>query len=171
MLPTLATRRVARISQKGGGVAFFEVWSNRKQTWPKFSLVLNWIEAMFQWKLGDLPKKKGLHRSSNAEIRNSRPKTGDLKKKVFTDFGQAPEPNNSTILVQMTACPSQLWLPNPFGGGLFSILEQKSASKALKTCYFAYFSGQFRPPLTSLLLATALSLLIDTEMELINSFS
>ena len=27
-------------------------------------------------------------------------------------------------------------------GGLFSILEQKSASKPLKTCYFAYFSGK-----------------------------
>ena len=28
------------------------------------------------------------------------------------------------------------------GGGLFSFLEQKSASELLKTCYFAYFSGQ-----------------------------
>ena len=28
-------------------------------------------------------------------------------------------------------------------GGLFSFLEQKSASKALKTCYFAYISGQW----------------------------
>ena len=29
------------------------------------------------------------------------------------------------------------------GGGLFSFLEQKSASKALKTCDFPYFSGQW----------------------------
>ena len=32
--------RVARISQRGGG-AYLEVWYNRKQTWTKFSLVLN----------------------------------------------------------------------------------------------------------------------------------
>ena len=30
-----------------------------------------------------------------------------------------------------------------WGGGLFSFLEQKSASKLLKTRYFAYFSGQW----------------------------
>ena len=62
-------RRVARISQRGGR-AFLEVWSNRKRTWPKFSFVLNWIEAIFQWKLGDLlpppQKKKGLRRNSKA---------------------------------------------------------------------------------------------------------
>ena len=28
-------------------------------------------------------------------------------------------------------------------GGLFSFLEQKPASKALKTCDFVYFSGQW----------------------------
>ena len=65
------------------------------------------------------------------------------KNKLFTDFGSVPEPRNSTILVQITASSSQLWLPNSFGGGLFSFLEQKSASKALKTRYFAYFSGQW----------------------------
>ena len=30
------------------------------------------------------------------------------------------------------------------GGGLFSFLEQKSSSKALETCYFEYFSGQWK---------------------------
>ena len=29
-----------------------------KRTWPKFSLLLNWIEANFQWQSGDLKKKK-----------------------------------------------------------------------------------------------------------------
>ena len=39
---------------------------------------------------------------------------------------------------------SQLRHPNPFGvGELFSFFEQKSAAKALKTCDFAYFSGQW----------------------------
>ena len=45
-------------------------------------------------------------------------------------------------------------------GGLFSFFEQKSASKALKTCDFAYISGQWRgssppaPPLATLLLTS-----------------
>ena len=43
----------------------------------------------------------------------------------------------------ITATPSQLRLPNPFGEGLLSFFEQKSASTALKTCDFAYFSGQW----------------------------
>ena len=37
---TTAYSRVAKISQGGEG-AFFEVWYNPGQTWPKFSLVLN----------------------------------------------------------------------------------------------------------------------------------
>ena len=107
---------------KRGGGAFLEVWYNCKQTWPKFSLVLNEIEAVFLSKSGDL-KKKGLHRNSKGfSCRNQ----VISKKKVFTDFGWAPEPKNSTILVQITTCPSQLLLPNPVGCGLFSILEQKS---------------------------------------------
>ena len=45
------------------------------------------------------------------------PKSGE--KKVFTDFGWAPEPKNITILDQTTASPSQLRLPNPFGETVF----------------------------------------------------
>ena len=72
-----------------------------------------------------------------------RPKSGDLrKKKVFANFGSAPGPKNSTVLVQIKTSPLQLLLPNP-DGGLFPILEQKSASKAQKTCYSAYFAGQW----------------------------
>ena len=86
-----------------------------------------------------------------------RPKLGDLqKKKIFTqiqavfltNFRCGPEIKNCTFLVQITASPSQLLIANPIGG-LFSFLEQKSASNALKTWYFAYFSGQWGldPPL------------------------
>ena len=39
---------------------------------------------------------------------------------------------------------------------LFSFLEQKLASKAQKTCYFAYFSGQWGQPLPHPPLATLL---------------
>ena len=37
-------------------------------------------------------------------------------------------------------------LPLGGGGGLFSFLAQKSASKVPKTRYFAYFSGQWVAP-------------------------
>ena len=84
-------------------------------------------------------KKKGLHKlwmsSRTKKLHYSGPNNG----KSFT-----------------TSAPQFRW------GGLFSFLEQKSASKALKTRYFEYFSGQllFRPmvgataprPLATLLL-------------------
>ena len=76
---------------------------------------------VFFWpKSGDFQKKKALHRlwvsSRTKKLHYSGPNNG----KFFT-----------------TSAPKSLW------GGLFSFLEQKSASKALKTCYFAYFSGQW----------------------------
>ena len=64
------------------------------------------------------------------------PKSSDLQKKVQ---------RSSTLT------------PTSFGGGLFSFLEQISAAELLKTCYFAYFSGQWGgysticPPLATLL--------------------
>ena len=51
-------------------------------------------------------------------------------------------------------------------GGLFSFLKQKSASKVLKTGYFAYFLGQWGttaplpPPLATLLLSLLIVLVI-----------
>ena len=116
-------RRIGRNSQRGGG-AFFETGNNSKRTWPKFSSALNQIEAVFLSKSGDLQKKKVF----------------TVIQSVFlTNFGWDPEKKNSTFLVKS---PSQLLLPNSIGG-LFSFLEQKSALKALKTWYFAYFSGQW----------------------------
>ena len=71
------------------------------------------------------------------------------KKKVFAEKKKVlrrifrPKYQIQTIFpVLITATSSQLRLPNPFGG-LFSFLDQKSASNALKTCDFAYFSGQW----------------------------
>ena len=42
---------------KGGGL-FLEAGNNSKRTWPKFSSVLNQIEAVFLSKSGDLQKKR-----------------------------------------------------------------------------------------------------------------
>ena len=93
------------------------------------------------------------------------------KKKVFTNFGWTPRQKNSTILVQKTASPSQLLLPIPLGE-LFSFLEQTSALKALKTCYFAYFSVQWgrggaTVPLATLLYVAVLLLRPSTLYYLI----
>ena len=105
-------------------------------------------------------KKKKRKRKVFIEIRNwvgffgrnrklkrfFRSKTGDLqKKKIGTDFS-AEMTNSNDSSGRITATLSQLRLPNSFKGGLFSFLEQKSASNALKTCDFAYFSGQRPPP-------------------------
>ena len=62
--------------------------------------------------------------------------------KIETDFS-AEIGNSNGSSGRITATPSQLRHQIPSGGGLFSFLEQKSASKALKTCDFAYFSGQW----------------------------
>ena len=81
-----------------------------------------------------------------------RPKTGDLKKKRSS-------PTMSELQNQKTPLFCSKWrhVLHNLGsqiplGGLFSILEQKSAPKALETCDFAYFSGQLggsSPPLPS----------------------
>ena len=67
------------------------------------------------------------------------------KKKVFTkietDF-QAKIGKSNAFSGRITISTSQLRHPISFGG-LFSFFHQKSASKAPKTCDFAYFTGQW----------------------------
>ena len=75
----------------------------------------------------------------------SKKKKKKIQSLCLTNFryGKAnKKEKNCNFLVQITACPSQLLIAFPLGG-LFSFLEQKSAAKALKTCYFAYFSTQW----------------------------
>ena len=115
-------------------------------------------------KSGDFRKKKDLQVFTKIETVFPVEIRWSQKKKFFTkiqslwltNFGWAPEKKISTFLVQITTSPSQLLLPNPVGG-LFSFLEQKSVTKALKTCYFAYFLGQWGAvaPLATLLLHCA----------------
>ena len=99
------------------------------------------LKRFFRPKSVALQKKK---RTSPTFKRFSRPKLGDLRKKkgLHRLWVSSRTKKHSTFLVQITPSPSQLLLSNP-AGGLFSFLEQNSASKALKTCYFAYFSGQW----------------------------
>ena len=91
-----------------------------------------------------------IHRVFPAEIRSSSkfkgffpPKSGALQKKCLhrlrvisrTKKLHYSGPNNGKSFT--TSAPKSRW------GALFSFLEQKSASEALKTCYFAYFLGQW----------------------------
>ena len=124
----------------------FGYWKkNIKRSWPLISL-----SGFFRPKWGDLQKKK-----SSLKLKQFfRPKVGGLQKKVFTQI-------QSRLLTNFRWDPkkNQLCGPNhsefftnfdcqSYWGGLFSILKQKSASKALNTWCFAYFSGQWgaRPP-------------------------
>ena len=99
-------------------------WSPiKKRSSPKFKGFFQpqlEIQRVFLAEIRWFQKKKGLHRlwvsSRTKKIHYSGPNNG----KFFT-----------------TSAPKYLWW------GLFSFLEQKSASKALKTCYFAYFLGQW----------------------------
>ena len=78
------------------------------------------------------------------------------KKKVFTEIEtdfSAKIGNSNAFSGRITTSTSQLRHPISFGWGLFSFFHQKSASKAPKTCDFAYFTGQWgggarapRPP-------------------------
>ena len=143
-------RRVARISQRGG--LFWEVKTTINELDPNFHL--SWIRLRrFFCQNQVISKKKVFTKIETvfpAEIRWSPKKERKVFIKIqsllLTNFGWAPEnkkihmsgPNNNKSFI--TASPSQLLLPIPVGG-LFSFLAQKSASKALNTCYFAYFSG------------------------------
>ena len=109
----------------------------KKRSLPKLRLIFrpkSEIQTIFLPKNRWSQKKK---RSSPKLRLIFRPKS-----EIQTLFQAEPQPT----------CISQLWHPISFGGGLFSIFHQKSASKAPKTCDFAYFTSQWggleppRPP-------------------------
>ena len=151
-------RRVARIWKRGG--AILKEWEKCKRPWPEFSLWLNQnhtvcpkIETNFLGKLGNSKlfsaqnqvvseKKKGLRRNwvwFFGRIPKFkaffRPKSGGLQKKGLRQnsdwfFGQIRK------FKRLRGAVFLWW-------GLFSIFHTKSASKAPKTCDFAYFTSQW----------------------------
>ena len=112
------------------------------------------FERFFSPKTADLQKENSLHQNWDGFFGQSQkfqrffsPKPGDLqKKKVFTKNETSLNRPKSEIQTVFHANSQQL-LHN-FGtqiplGGLFSFFQQKSASKAPKTCDFAYFTGHW----------------------------
>ena len=55
---------------------------------------------------------------------------------ILTNFGCAPQTKNSTFLVQKTASPSQLLLPNPVGEGAVFIFGANIGLKNTKNVLF-----------------------------------
>ena len=165
----LAVSRVAKISQKRGG-GFFEVWINHIRTWPEFSLVLNWIKETSErfsvqnpviskkglhrnserFSLQDqvISKKKGLHRNSERlslqnQVITKKKKNGlHRNSERFSLQNQVISKKKKRKEIQ-TIFLSKITIVSRSLGGLFSFLELKLTSKLLKTCYFAYFSGQW----------------------------
>ena len=121
-------RRVARIWKRGGG--YFERVRKVQTTLTRILIAL---ESVLH----------GLSKNSDEISRKARkfegffrPKSGGLqkkKKKVFAEIGSdfSAKFGNSNV----SGGAVFLW------GGLFSIFHKKSASKALKTCDFAYFTS------------------------------
>ena len=118
------------------------------------------FKGFFRPKLGDLQKKK---RSSpkfrvifgrNPKFKGFfRSKLGDLQKKK-----KRSSPKFRAIFLPISQVQTFEGGLFSYGGGLFSIFHRKSASKAQKTCDFAYFTSQWGglepppPPLATLLL-------------------
>ena len=115
------------------GKSFFELlrpwiqpWTNLTQIfisleldWGGFSVKIRWSPDFLSKELSKLDEK-GLHRLWVSS-----------RTKKFHYSG----PNNGKFFT--TSAPKSRW------GGLFSFLQRKSASKAQKICYFAYFLGQW----------------------------
>ena len=177
-LISIVSRRVARIWKRGGGGggAILKEWEKCKRPWPKFSLSLNQfhtvcpkietksesseIQRFFPPKIRWSPKKKQVftevESDFSAEIRNSKVfsaqnKVVSKKKKVFTEI----ETHFSSVFANTNVWGGAVFV---WGGGLFSIFHKKSASKAPKTCNFAYFTSQWGPaPLATLLIVSTVT--------------
>ena len=137
--------------EKGG--AILKEWEVCKRRWLEFSLTRK-FKGFFRPKLGDLQKKKkkkkGLRQNSvwffgrNPTFKRFfRPKLGDLqKKKKKKKKKKRFSPKFRAIFHPISQV--QTFEGGSFRmGGLFSIFHRKSASKAQKTCFFAYFTSQW----------------------------
>ena len=126
----------------------------KKRSSPKFRVIFrpkSEIQTFFLPKIRWSPKKKKkkkvfakIQSDFSAEIRNSNVFSAQnqviskKKKKVFAKIHGDFSPNFATLNVWGGAIFE--W------GGLFSIFHTKSASKAQKTCVFAYFTTQWGGP-------------------------
>ena len=141
--------------------AILKEWDYRKRPWPEFSLFrpitfgqIRKFKRFFSPKTSELQKKKVFAKfetdfsakSGNSNAFSAQKQVISKKKRhrrIWNGFfGQNRKfirffRSNHGIYFASSA-PKFLWW------GLFSIFQQKSASKAPKTCDFEYFTGQWK---------------------------
>ena len=129
----MTTRRVARIWKRGGG-GYFERVRKVQTTLTRILIFLNQFQRFVRKFRRNFLESSEIRRFFPPKIRWS-----------LAKFGNSNVSGGAVFL----------W------AGLFSIFQKKSASKALKTCDFAYFTNQWggarAPPLATLLVTTTAS--------------
>ena len=141
-------RRVARNLQCGGVFWRLETTSNDLDLdFDRDSIELS---RFLSPNIGDFLQKKGIHKNWDSF---------SVQIYVISKKKKKKEEKKSSARLKRDFCSKshlildQLSSPIPLGGGLFSFLVQKLASKVPKTGCFAYSSGQwgaiapFPPPL------------------------
>ena len=155
------SRRVARIWKRRGGcfervrkvqttftrifIVFESVSHGLSENWDEICRKAQKFKVFFAQDQVVSEKKKGLHRNwdwffgQNPKFKRFfRPKSGGLqkkkKKRSSPKLGLIFRPNPEIQTFEGGCFPL---------GGLFSIFHKNSASKAPKTCDFAYFTSQW----------------------------
>ena len=135
----------------------------KKKKKKVFAKIQSEFKRFFRPKLGDLQKKRSspkfrvIFRPKSKIQTFFRPKLGDLQKKKKKKKKKKGLRQNSGRFFSQFRKFKRLRGGSFRMGGLFSIFHRKSASKAQKTCDFAYFTSQWgsssppRPPLATLL--------------------
>ena len=116
--------------EKGGGGAILKEWEKCKRPWPEFSLFLNQFHTVCPEIKTEFLGKLGNSNGFSAKIRWSPKKKKRSSPKLRLIF----RPKSEFQTFEGGLCSY---------GGLFSIFDKKSASKAPKTCDFAYFTSQW----------------------------
>ena len=126
------SRRVARIWKRGG--AILKEWEVCKRPWLEFSLTLNQFQTV-------CPKfeTKCLGKIGNSNVFPPKIRWSPKKKKKK----KRSSPKFRAIFLPKFRKFKRLRGALFLWGGLFSIFYRKSASKAQKTCDFAYFTTQW----------------------------
>ena len=117
----------------------------KKRSSPNFGVIFrpkSEVQRLFPPKFKWSPKKKK-KRSSPIFRVIFRPKS-EIQRLFPPKIRWSPKKKRSSPKLRLIFRPiSQI---QTFEGGLFSIFHKKSASKALKTCDFAYFTSSSPPP-------------------------